>query len=522
MTAYLVPQPNARHAATLLFWDGVSGSAYFKDPSLSLSMLDDVNNIVRMNNTTSSTIYSRLREGYRRPMGPEEPYRPPLKTHKKFKHSNGEDWRERSKTKKIIMAPYMVYTITRVHHPIMKSVDRGRSSYEYADLDLMGVVTRKKPPNGANTFPFYRGLYIVGGLGVQLPIHNVDIDVLYAPEPDFGLMVNDLVDKNLINKRLQSRCVTATLAAANRGTLDALTEMAEMPSTIKELFALLKGIAKSLKSLKTKELKLSHSFSIRRKDIIKNIDEQISDLRAILAAPMHPRKRRRLVAVTDRRIARLEKMRTRRLRDLAFELSDAMATVWLSYRYSIMPMVYTADDMLRTLGALYSDYVSEREKESNIKMIAPGLSGFTLKSDPSSTHRCLIKTLIIAKSNLSKLNTLLGANILVTTWELMSKSLIVDWVLNVGDLLATFCLDGNWDDRKSSYSIRSTMQQFEYYYESNGASIVYVVDMYERDIIDPHSHTGLHFQEEWLNPKRMADLAAFALPALKRMLRNVT
>ena len=521
MTAYLVPQPHSRHATTLLFWSGGDDMRFFQDEGLELSLLNDVNNVVKQNNTSSSTEYSRLREGYRYPLGSEEPYRRPVKTHKKFKQSNGKDWRDRAKTKKIVMAPYKVYTISRVHHPNTKSIDHGHSSYEYADLELMGVVTIKTSPNGGE-FPFYKGLYIVGGLGVQLPIQYMEMGVLYAPEPDFETMVNNLVECNTIGKRLQSRCVTATLAAANRGTLDALTEMAEMPSTIKELFALLKGIAKSLRSLKTKELKLSHSFSTRRKDIIKSIDDEISDLRAALTAPMNPRKRRRLIAATERRIARLEKMKTRRLRDLAFELSDAMATVWLSYRYSIMPMVYTADDLLRTLGALYSDYVSEREKENNIKMVAPELAGFTLKSDPSSTHRCLIKTLIIAKSNLSKLNTLLGANILVTAWELMSKSLIVDWVLNVGDLLATFCLDGNWDDRKCSYSIRSTAQQFEYYHESSGASIVYVVDMYERDIIDPHSHTGLHFQEEWLNPKRMADLAAFALPALKRMLKNVT
>lgn len=157
----------------------------------------------------------------------------------------------------------------------------------------------------------------------------------------------------------------------------------------------------------------------------------------------------------------------------------------------------------------------------NVAIHVPEYDGYTTDT-PVSTHRCVIKTMVISSTNLDKLGSLLSANILVTAWELMSKSLIVDWVLNVGDLLGALVNFANYEDRRTSYSIRIEKQHIRYTHKVSGASFVVVLNQYERDIIDPASHIGFTFQDDWLNQKRFADLLAFGLPSLKKMLRNVT
>lgn len=522
MTMFHVPV-TTRYASTPSFSHGDPGEQFYDD-ALAAQLLTEVRSLVNSRNQTTGNLYSDLLLGYRWSNQTPQPVPPPVVSEGVVKHSNGHDWAHRRVTKKIVMSPYLRWKNTIVHDPVKTEVDHGFSSYVYADLVGMGIVTLQPLPEGdpKNKFPYWKGLYILGGLGIQLGVYLRDIGLILANIPILpDHLLSNIREGNLIKSCIRPRCVTSALADANSGTLDLLTEMAELPSTLTSVFQALKTLARMVKDLRKRELQLTKQHDSRRRQLRKNLEADIAKLQETWSLPMSPSRRHKLKKAIQRRIAKLEKSYARKNREIGIELADAIAHVWLTYRYTMMPQIYLIDDLMRTLGALYSDYYTAREKDQNVSIYVPQFDGYTADT-AVSTHRCVIKTMVIASNNLNKLGSLLSANILVTAWELLSKSLIVDWILNIGDLLGAMINTANYDDRKTSYSIRIEKQQIRYTHKVSGAAFIVIMDQYERDIIDPTSHIGISFQDDWFNQKRFADLAAFGLPALKKMLRNVT
>lgn len=523
MTMYLVPVYSL-HGSTPLFSYGNPGET-FTDPSRAASILADTNAVLSSRNHTTGNTGNDVSLGYRWNLNQEQSVPKPVNSKGVFKHSNGKDWADRAKTGKIVMAPYLRYDNNLVHDPVYSDVDIGYSQTRYADVVGMGVITLQplpKPYPQENKFPFYKGVYVLGGLGVLIAVHIKEIGLILANLPESPEQILEKArEGNLIKSCIRPRCVTAALADANSGTLDLLTEMAELPSTITTVFQGLKTLGRMIKDLKNRELSLTKQSNNERSALAVKLKQDLASLDNLLRQPMSPRRRHRLKKAVDRKRKKLERNYVRKNREIGIELADAIASVWLTYRYTMMPQIYLIDDMMRTLGTIYSDYYTAREKDMNVSIHVPEYDGYTTDT-PVSTHRCVIKTMVISSTNLDKLGSLLSANILVTAWELMSKSLIVDWVLNVGDLLGALVNFANYEDRRTSYSIRIENQHIRYTHKVSGASFVVVLNQYERDIIDPASHIGFTFQDDWLNQKRFADLLAFGLPSLKKMLRNVT
>lgn len=187
--------------------------------------------------------------------------------------------------------------------------------------------------------------------------------------------------------------VKSDVSIAALTSYDALTELAE----IRELPGLISSTSKSLTSI-LKTMLRAHGAEAMR-----------------LGSRMTPRK--------------LLRHTSKALRKLGGD--------WMTYRYGIMPLVYSYRDMIK---------LSERGAETTTRKsirLQPESTGVSLPSS-STNYRwtsvegeyhirgCVYQW--FSSDGVARLSSV-GVNPLVTAWELMPYSFVIDWFLNVGDYI---------------------------------------------------------------------------------------
>jgi len=151
------------------------------------------------------------------------------------------------------------------------------------------------------------------------------------------------------------------------------------------------------------------------------------------------------------------------------EALDDLSSLWLSYRYGIMPLVYSIVDIITLLEQKGAEFKTERVSE-------------TLTLDESTRFGLLrpneylydicrgeIRVNAVGKmrygEDSSRLSDQININLFKTAWELIPFSFVIDWFVNVGDVLSahTSSLYSSAIERQFCRSVRSTYSLRTYY-----------------------------------------------------------
>lgn len=253
------------------------------------------------------------------------------------------------------------------------------------------------------------------------------------------------------NAEIQEGIVTECLASLNGKTLDVLTSVAELPESVNMIWDLLFSIIKLTKSFKRQLLKegfKTTTLSFSSKGIKHGLDPQ------------------------------------------------TWASLWLQYRYGIMPLIYQVEDILKAIEEFgVSEYVDERKKT-----IIEDMSPIDPLFRETVIHRVNIRRKVDLSTIFQKYSQQLSIDPFVTAWELVTLSFVIDWVLNVGDFLGSLSTPSNVLQEACTYSIRRNCDG-----ESGSRYLKY--EVYHRIIINPQSHTGLVININ-MSKDRYIDLAA--------------
>lgn len=268
-----------------------------------------------------------------------------------------------------------------------------------------------------------------------------------------------------------SNLITECTGDANRGTLDILTAAAELPETVLYIMNLCKDVLRLYKDAKARELRLNNKIKrISNDRNIQNALQRAKDIKDIL---------------------------------------DAIASVWLQYRYAIMPNVYLIEDIIKTnesIGQIFQRYRKFQQVASKILDDTTLPAGWTINSNGiQDAHRVCIKRKFYP--NKDQFSHLVSANLFVTAWEIVPLSFVVDWFVNIGDTLSALLPPPHTYEEGATISWKIS-GNVSFVHTPSNATVTATVAMYERIVINPSDYCRLNLNVD-LNTYRMYD--AFAL-----------
>lgn len=306
--------------------------------------------------------------------------------------------------------------------------------------------------------------------------------------------------------------ITATSAEANKQSLDLSTLLAELPQTMSEFSKAGLSIMQIVKDLRSKNLSLTHAFKRERDRLGKTYSDRRVELERELIKARHPKR----IKYLNNKISQIERNHQRALLKSVTEFNDAVADLWLWFRYSLTPIIYTVEDVVDAQVSALSLYNTSRDRLSTNPEL-PILIGWKTQDKRDINERCMIKRRYQGQADnpLSRgVSSTLSFDIIPTIWELIPYSFIIDWFVNIGDVLAhNYGYDFHLE-QGCTYSFR---EEGIYTYTQGDRTVKYYVNNYVRLSINPDDYAGFCF-DPTLNVKRVLDSLALSWRPLKRQL----
>lgn len=193
-------------------------------------------------------------------------------------------------------------------------------------------------------------------------------------------------------------------------------------------------------------------------------------------------------------------------------LKADIASLWLNFRYGIGPLAYTIQDGLAYFEHEQQKYQTYRDGISKeYKFEHEDLVGSV-----KVTHRCVVRDLF-DPNLLGRYNTSgLKINFWDTLWQTAPASFMIDWVVNVGDVLTTLVEPDGLKSRKWMYSVRCKDTLVLTSPRLPGGSVSVDIDCYtaSTSVREP---IGLQFNPN-MTPKRWLDALAIFWGGVKKPL----
>lgn len=441
----------------------------------------------------SSTLYAGA--SVISPGAPPSPYAPIVDEYQLKDSIPFQQWRKRMAEGEILASSYVNEKVKVLSFPGFSGgtfIPNGAGqSYNRDNLVALGLL--EYVPSGPSFTKYYlREADVWVTTGSFTILYNYRRNCNWAPP--YPISAVGVAQEIKGSHVVDSGTVTALVASANKGTLDALTALAEGPQALSWLNAMAARVSSLIRGVKQRRLSVSAAFE-RRKTLLAyqnkredmkllSLMNDISDSGKKISSR---RKLKRELRKLQRQRAFLASTYKNTLRQTGIEFNDAMAQVWMEFRYAIMPLVYTAVDITEALGKTpkFQTY-RDGEKATSLVSIHPDIP----KAEISTHTRFWIKDKISLGYGPFSLNMRgISGNILTTAWELIPLSFVVDWFVNVGDFITA--VSGSASSERSFTISHKDVFDYNYTDASSGRRVIAYGQLYNRKVDNTFNHTCL-------------------------------
>lgn len=266
--------------------------------------------------------------------------------------------------------------------------------------------------------------------------------------------------------------IMETTADANRGIIDFATSMAEMPEAIRMIYDLLKQILTIYHDARRKEFRIRNQAKGKPGSLEQSNAQWKKDRK---------------------------------------EEADAVANLWLQTRYGIEPLSYMVEDLLDLLDKYANEFFRWRNTCTTTTPLGDLWlpPGWTCdKGQIESLGRAFIKRGIKLETLSQSLGNLASVQPLVTLWELGTLSFVVDWALNVGNLLSSLSSPSFNYEEGATFSWKCE-DVVKFTHKESGASVLVDIRTYDRKVITPSDYCRLLWNPD-LAGKRQIDALALS------------
>lgn len=267
-----------------------------------------------------------------------------------------------------------------------------------------------------------------------------------TPPINIGREFYRQIRDHMLNTPARKGVMTALVAEANSGSFDLLTELGESRETIGYLFGLLRSV----------------------------VD---------------------LIADFGLAVARIKKQPGKAAAVIATEV----ASLWMQFRYAVMPIAYSIDDALVTLTSRFTEYQTYRQAEDEVLEL-PEINGWACEP-VKIINRGYLKDRFLSDHRTRGLKL----NLMATAWELVPLSFVVDWVLNVGDTLSALVQPKNIGQRAAQFSSQIPLgTSVRISHPDHTGWMDLNIGIYHARPVNPYGHIGLNFSanmswKRWLD-----------------------
>lgn len=289
---------------------------------------------------------------------------------------------------------------------------------------------------------------------------------------DVGFPIDDLkywMDALPFTGDTKRDLVVNTLADANRGTVDLLTAIAEMPDLLRSILQGCRTIVRMYSDAKKRNLRFINKAKKLRLEYARS--QADADFKDIKATEKH-----------------MQKLRTLELQ--IKEALDAAADVWLNWRLNIYPTAKTIEDSLKGLDQLDAKFIRYRNLEKEI-LKPPQFEGWETVGEFLCQHRCFIKR--GAKPG-DMFDQVFTSDIPSTLWQLIPFSFILDRYVDIGSWIASTITRDPKVTQGSTYSWKYSGTVTWKHIKSN-ATVTVDLSYYKRVVIDPNRLTCIPFPD---------------------------
>lgn len=377
---------------------------------------------------------------------------------------------------------------------------------------------------GYTTVRLWGSTFLVDPHDSNVIISNVGMNIYYdawdhfVAKPPIQLTASAVYALVRNSNEVDTSFVTSMVADANKRLLDLLTTLAETPETLRSFMQLMGSVKDIVMGVKKRQFSLTQSFHDRKKflerkrnedlfklDIMReDLEDQVS--KKVLTRRLANRRKKQLVREQERMLKTYERAK----RQAGIELVDALAHVWMNFRYNIMPLVYTAIDITEAVTK-DPEFLTTRDTiQQDVSIILPSdLPALEFTTDFKVFIRDRAKADVGPFSITSKV---VSGNILTTAWELVPLSFVVDWFINVGDFISAFS-GGSTADRNSTISFKSVLDYKGK--DSFDRNVIITGQLWNREVTGSLlQYSCLTFKPD-MNPKRYLDSVALSWNAIR-------